>query len=433
MWRCVGLGGLLGAFVLAWSGLGRCIPSGSERAYLLIGPAVVVFTACLTAGGWRSLREKAPAALAYFAALFVAMAAYNLYQAALMLPTGPAGWVRALAVAEIFIAAYFIASVRLFLDIPLTVLRRPLHGAFAYVIPPGRWKAILRETVPELLLVPLILPYILGTLYVHRFKIPNGVSPLAFAGRSYEDVTFTTEDGLTLRGWFIPAPSGSSSRCLLICHGLGANRSNFLAYLPVGDALRANVLMFDFRGHGESDGHTISFGALEERDVRAAVDYLRVQRPAESRELIGLGISMGSSGLIGAAAKVTPPLHAVVVDSAFARAVELTDQVLAKFPAFTRPLISGPGVLFASLETGCWLPAVRPEEWVAGLRCPVLVIHAEADELIPAEHARRLHRRAADPKGLWVTRTGGHGSALSAGVEYQQRITEFVDGHRAAR
>ena len=69
-------------------------------------------------------------------------------------------------------------------------------------------------------------------------------------------------------------------------------------------ACAANVLLFDFRGHGESDGHTVRFGAGERRDVLAAVAYLRERRPGQARQVVGLGVSMGAATLTLAAAEV---------------------------------------------------------------------------------------------------------------------------------
>src|SRR5262249_41498850 len=155
-------------------------------------------------------------------------------------------------------------------------------------------------------------------------------------------------DGVRLRGWFIPAAT-RSERTVLFCHGIGANRSQVLYYLKVADALGANVLAYDSRGHGDSDGHTVTMGHKEKDDVLTALAYLRNERPAQARQVIGLGVSMGTSGLIGAAAEVEPPLAGLIVDSGFAAVVEVTDGVLRGVPAELRSLLTVPGVPLASL------------------------------------------------------------------------------------
>jgi pimeloyl-ACP methyl ester carboxylesterase len=209
---------------------------------------------------------------------------------------------------------------------------------------------------------------------------------------------------------------------LLVCHGLGANRTEVLRLLPVGDALEANVLVFDFRGHGDSDGHTISFGRYEKLDVLAAVRYLRTQRPNQARAVIGLGRSMGSSALVAAAAEIEPPLRAVILDSGFTAAVDVTDSILDFLPKELRPCVADPAVWLASLDTECWLPDVRPIDLVRRVRAPLLIIHARGDRLIPVEHGMRLYARAAEPKALWLADTGGHCSAIDATSEYAARV-----------
>jgi fermentation-respiration switch protein FrsA (DUF1100 family) len=246
-------------------------------------------------------------------------------------------------------------------------------------------------------------------------------------GRDYEDVQFVTADGLTLRGWYLPAVKGPSARTVLVCHGLGANRSNFLGFVWVGDALDANVLMFDFRGHGDSDGHTVTVGYREKLDVEAAVGFLRRERPHAARELVGVGISMGAAGLIRAAAELDPPFDALIIDSGFASAIELTDGVLQQFPAALRPLLAAPGVPIASLEAGCRLAAVRPVDDIGSVRAPVLFIHSRGDSLIPSDHSRRLYERAVEPKSLWFVDTDLHGGALiRATAAYLQAVKQFV-------
>jgi pimeloyl-ACP methyl ester carboxylesterase len=217
---------------------------------------------------------------------------------------------------------------------------------------------------------------------------------------------------------------------VVICHGLGANRSMFLNYVKVGNALKANVLMFDFRAHGDSDGHTTTMGYFEKLDVLAAVDYLRAQRAPEAREIIGLGISMGSAALVRAAAELDRPLDGIIVDSGFASVLELTDSILVTFPAPVRPLLTLPGVPLASLHAGCWLPDVRPVDCIGKIRAPILIVHSRHDPLIPCEHGVRLYEAASWPKALLLADTQGHGSVLfGAEQEYLRAATELLKGH----
>ncbi len=170
--------------------------------------------------------------------------------------------------------------------------------------------------------------------------------------REFEEIEFASADGTTLRGWWIPAkpitpsPSPRStgargetcSRTLIICHGIAANRGMVLPFVEVGDWLDANVLMFDLRGHGESGGRSITLGYKEKDDVLAAIAYARRERPDESKQLIGMGISLGAASLAEAAPHAEPPLDAVILDGCFASTADMTHSALNPFPA---PCIPG--------------------------------------------------------------------------------------------
>ena len=89
---------------------------------------------------------------------------------------------------------------------------------------------------------------------------------------------------------------------IIICHGIAANRSLITPFVEVGDWLDANVLMFDLRGHGESGGRSVTLGFKEKDDVLAAIAFARHEHPGESKQLIGMGVSLGAACFAEAAA-----------------------------------------------------------------------------------------------------------------------------------
>ncbi len=412
---------------LAWWLLGRWVVSGSERFYLVLPPVFITLFIVCGPDGRRGLKPYLRPALRSLLVIALFGAGYGFFLSAMASPGAVVWWWKRVALTEWVIAVYFLAGMKLVMTPLYLGLRRfsawldgRLLGDRAR---PG--PGLLAQVLPSLVMLPLILPYVLATLYVHRFKVTNVVTPRDELRREYEDVDLATADGLTIRGWFVPART-PTDRSVLICHGLGANRSNFLPYLVVADELKAHAFLFDFRGHGDSDGHTVTFGHREQLDVRAAVDYLRAQRPEQARRIVGVGISMGSSALIAAAAELEQPLDGLIIDSGFTTAVELTDSVLGLFPRFVRPFLTGPGVPIASLEAGCWLPAVRPIDHMVQVRAPVLFIHARGDTMIPVEHGQRLYAAAVSPKQVWIAQTQGHTSALAEATStYLQTVARW--------
>jgi len=434
MRRLLVIGGALLVSGIAWVWLRSWPLASSESFYVLLPPLYLILYLEFSSSGWYALKTQLLPASCYVAALVIFFVGYSYFMAGTILPasSGVAWSLRWFSFWEVAVGVYFLVAVSLILLTALALLRLAVRKADFWFFKhdlnnDSRYlRRLLLAALPPILLVPLVLPYVQAALFIYRFKVPNPYSTQELLERDSEEVEFGTEDGLTIRGWFLPAKSGCPSRTLIICHGLGANRSNFLPYVQVGDALGANVLIFDFRGHGDSDGHTVTIGYKEKLDVLAAVKYLREERPNQSRQVFAIGISMGSAALIRAAAEVDPPLDGIIVDSSFASAQDLTNRVLSQYPSAVRPFIAGPGVPLACLHAGCWLPDVRPIDDIARVRAPLLMIHDQGDDLMILENAQKLFNQALKPKKLWVTRNGSHGSSFfGARQDYLQTVRDF--------
>jgi uncharacterized protein len=409
---------------LAWLALADRLPSGPERFYLLLPPTCLGLFLSWSAPSRQLLRKQARVVALGVGIAFLFCYAVACF-AAQSLTLGPSSF------PEILWAAYFLVSVGLVWAAVRWGVWSCLGRLAARIAPQGRAHALLTGPVAVAVHVAVITPYLVGVAYVHRLKLPPQSNPRELCQRPYEDVAFRTRDGLTIRGWFLPAQQ-VSERTLLVCHGLGGNRENFLGFVELADRLRANVLLFDFRGHGASDGHTVSLGLREKDDVLAAIAFLRTEHAAESWELIGLGVSMGSGALVLAAAEVEQPLQALILDSGMAYSLDLTDNVLRAFPQFVRPWLTGPGIPLASLHAGCRLEDLRPEHHVARVRAPVLVIHSLNDRLIPPEQGRRLYEHAAGPKEIFLAPTQAHADVYNRlRGEYLERVAAFVNRPRA--
>jgi uncharacterized protein len=242
-------------------------------------------------------------------------------------------------------------------------------------------------------------------------------------GLDYEPVRFTTDDGVTLSGWLVPA-ARETRTAVVVLHGFTGNRLAELAAFVPWLHERHHVLQFDFRGHGESGPGWVTLGSHERRDVAAAVAFLR------SRGLgpIALfGVSMGASIAIVAAPDL--PVAAVVADSAFA---ELHHPIGNRMREVGYPL---PGlgsraiVAAAALRTRSRLPdAIR---YVARLAPrALLVIAPKEDRLISWRQGLRLYEAAGEPKELLVVDEAGHAEAYAVDPEvYRRRVLEFLERH----
>ncbi len=96
-------------------------------------------------------------------------------------------------------------------------------------------------------------------------------------GLDFQEVSFQSTDELALKGWWVPGDT--SSRAVVLVHGLEGNKSDqhVLKTASVYSQAGYGVLMFDLRGHGESEGKRTTVGYQEVRDVKGALSWLEDQ------------------------------------------------------------------------------------------------------------------------------------------------------------
>jgi pimeloyl-ACP methyl ester carboxylesterase len=273
----------------------------------------------------------------------------------------------------------------------------------------------------------LSVSYVVAERFTHAVRYHVGRAPLVVAA-TYEDVSFRTNDGLTLRGWYFDS---AGDRAAIVVHGKDSNRvagENRTAE-KIADFLIADgydVLLFDLRGHGDSEGDRFSLGYLERRDVAAAIDYVTGRGVHEERIAL-IGISMGA-GTVLQTLLLRPNVGAVVADSAYADARTLVGENLEQVAGV--PGWFTPGVLlFSNFVFGLDGDQVRPVDVVrAHPERPILFSHCDKDELIAMHHPREL-RSASNASGseLWVAPGCQHSWAFNRyPAEYETRLLQFL-------
>ena len=277
-------------------------------------------------------------------------------------------------------------------------------------------------------IIIIALSFILVYANTHPPKYPLYLPPSTFKA-DYEEVSFSSEDGITLKGWLVkPLHPRTPSPAIIICHGVGANRSDFTELAVQLKKRGYFVLQFDFRGHGESGGSRTSLGYLEQKDVFAAIDYLKSRREIDKNRLGIYGFSMGGAAAILAAAR-TGAFSAVVADSAF---TSLRDQARDAITGFYH-LPSFPFLHLAVLGYELYFQTrvdnVSPVLVIERISPkPVLIIAGDGDRMIPVDNGRKLFAASKEPKELWIIPGAGHGGTLTAaGSQYEKRVGEFFD------
>ncbi|HLZ21289.1 MAG TPA: alpha/beta fold hydrolase [Ktedonobacterales bacterium] len=253
----------------------------------------------------------------------------------------------------------------------------------------------------------------------------------ADAGLEAEEARIPGPRGM-LAAWYVPPRNG----CVLICcHGINDNRSQWvpqIARLHERDGYGA--VMFDFAGHGESEGNMVTYGVRERLDVAAVVEWLRSRGDVDMSRLGILGYSLGAITATLAAAEL-PELRCMVIESGFA---DLQTDIGALFHRFTG-LPSFPFanliVFWGQILSGVRLGDIRPARVIGQLSPRAVYIISDlcdeiANEPYDGEH---LYASAREPKRLWQLPDIGHVRAFEFLPDvWIERVGTFLDEYLAS-
>jgi fermentation-respiration switch protein FrsA (DUF1100 family) len=224
-----------------------------------------------------------------------------------------------------------------------------------------------------------------------------------------EDVWFNSADGSRLHGWFFRAPDQKPTATVIYFHGNGGNVS-FVEWVGVNLARRGfDVLLFDYRGYGRSEGEVSDERGLYQ-DADAAYDYVLRERGASPHTLVFYGQSLGTAVACDLAAR--SPCGAVILESGLSSAGDMAGTILPWLPRFLR------GVTRNKFDSARKL---------ADVKCPVLVVHGDRDEVIPVAQGHALYAAANEPKRQLIVEGAGHNNVtIVGGSKYLDSLAEFV-------
>jgi alpha-beta hydrolase superfamily lysophospholipase len=265
-------------------------------------------------------------------------------------------------------------------------------------------------------------------------------------------VTFLASDGTRIEGEFWAQPQPAPT--IIISHGFRLPSAQFRSVAALEYGYGCNVMLFDYRGHGDSAAIPTSGGNGEVRDLLAAVRVAAYQPETLSGNIFIHGFSMGAA--IALLLPPQPEIAGIIADSAYARLDDMLHRIVTHqlradsdaWPRALRPLralipvgstaaIAGAKVIF---RMRFHYPLVaRPETLMRQRRkhltkTPLLLLHAVGDPLIPLAHAERIARAAESagtPVETYFAASQVHCGAYGFDpVEYNAHIQAFVERNR---
>lgn len=230
-------------------------------------------------------------------------------------------------------------------------------------------------------------------------------------GVAYENVTFPSEDKTKLHGWFLKPKRETLVRGTVVFHHGNAGSIGY--HLPfVVWLVREGyqVLLYDYRGYGKSEGTIARQGLVE--DTRAAIVYVQTRKDVDVQKIISYGHSLGGAkSLAGLGEKMVSGVKGVICFAGF-----------ASYQDMARRFAGQTGENLVTDDHS-------PRDVVAQISpVPLLIVHGRADRTVPLEQGELLYKKAKEPKTIFRVPEGGHTRALWMNDgEYRKRVLAWMN------
>ena len=224
-------------------------------------------------------------------------------------------------------------------------------------------------------------------------------------GLAYEELQLTSSDGVHLHGWYVPAQEQRGT--VLFSHGNAGNIGHRLDSVRLFNRLGLNVLIYDYRGFGNSEGKTTEAGTY--LDGQAAWTWLTEEKQTDPGQIVIFGRSLGAAIAADLASRYCAA--AVILESAF---TSVPDMAARLYPWLPVRLLSR--FQYNNLDK------------VSRITSPLLIVHSRDDEIVPYEQGERLFEQAREPK-QFLELNGGHNDGFYLSRDhYAESLAEFLQG-----
>jgi fermentation-respiration switch protein FrsA (DUF1100 family) len=228
----------------------------------------------------------------------------------------------------------------------------------------------------------------------------KGLTPASVGLSDVHDLRLATPDGESIRAWHLPAPAGRPT--ILFFQGNAGEIGDRPARMAFYREQGFGALFVSYRGFGGSTGSMTEAGLIT--DALTAHDWLLAQGITADKILV-VGESLGTGVAVQLAAQ--RPVRAVALEAPYTATVDVGAEIYWWLPVR-------------------WLMKDRfpSRDFIGRLDMPLLIIHGDADRLIPVHHGRRLFDLAPEPKEIEIIPGGGHDVILEP-VVWEREVAFF--------
>lgn len=239
-----------------------------------------------------------------------------------------------------------------------------------------------------------------------------------------EEVTLTSHDGLKLRGIFIDK---GSKNTIIFCHGITVGLIWSLKYIKIFEKRGWNILLYDHRRHGQSQGKYSTYGYLEKKDLDLWVNWVIDKKRKDS--IIGLhGESMGAATTLQYL-EINKYVKFIIADCAFSDLTELLSRKIKEdYNIMLYPLLHLSNLL-TKIKAKFYYQWVKPIESVKKSTIPVMFIHGNKDYFVPWDMSISMYNaKVKGIKRLYIAEGAAHARAIEVDKErYEKEVMLFVE------
>ncbi len=248
--------------------------------------------------------------------------------------------------------------------------------------------------------------------------------------KNVKSVHFKSKDGLRLSGILIKKNNPKAN--ILICHGYRSRKEFVVDVADMFDD--CNVLLFDFRAHGQSSGKLRTLGCHEYKDVIAAAEFLNNNTKSNrlmpnKLPIVIFGFSMGGSTALRALQVESNICDALILDSSYSN---LNNVIYTAFPLKSGGLPSIPFVpllkTMVNVLASCKIQDMRPIDGLRKIDKPIFFIHSCIDKIVPPNDSLLMYAKClSSRKKLWIGPSHGHGRLRKDySDKYKNKVNKFV-------
>lgn len=251
-------------------------------------------------------------------------------------------------------------------------------------------------------------------------------------GMTYENITFSTEDDLNLKGWFIDpinTTNANANTTIIVLHGATHSKAFMLDHYGLGlYNYGYKLFFFDSRNRGESPDTELglTWGIDEKKDVRAAVDYVKSRPDVDSSKVVLFAESQGAATILFYTATYND-VAAIIADSSWAYGDLMIKQAYPMRANFSWAIFGQITIAMMENHYGFSFADISPANVVEDITIPTYIIHGNADLDINPEDATIIYNNlpTSNSNIIWRVDNRGHVEAYKE-PDYFERIAEFI-------